>query len=663
MRQVRRLSIQNWHLSGSAWLRIAVPPVLTLCLVVVLRDRFTVIDPHNIHQALTAFSLGQWVTATGLCGISYWALGRYDASCHRVLKTGIPRARATRSGMVALAVSQTVGVGVLSGALARWRLLPELSATRVLAVSGFVALSFMAIWAAAAITVIALGLAGPDLPDWARIATRVAMGIIGGLLAVLVIWPRGWPRRGRQALRRRDIGLRRLAGLGLYACVDMLAAAGIVVILLDQPIPAAQVAAAVLLALGAGLLSGTSAGLGAFELTLLALLPQADPAALLAAVTGYRLIYFTLPALAGLAVLAHPPLLAFAAQASNDGWQQTCLRDPGSPRLDAMLATAPFGEARLASRPDMALLWSHRLGAGGVVGTAGRSLVLLRDPFPTARAAEVLSGFDRHARDHGLTPCLYKCSARTAVLARQQGYHVIRLGCEAWLDPGCYTTEDRSRRQLRRKLRHAAKAGLRFGPVDADALPLRDTTRVNAAWSESHGGERGFSMGRFCPDLIAAQRVYLAWQGERLIGFASFHQVASEWSLDLLRPAPDGPDGTAHGLIDCAIRDAAAHGIPRVSLAAAPRDPAPDQNTRHRDWVEPSLSQLQRHIAHRAGGTGLVRFKTMFAPQWQRLYFAAPSRQSLLSSGLEISRAISHPPTLRPTERAHGPVEQNSQLL
>jgi phosphatidylglycerol lysyltransferase len=237
-------------------------------------------------------------------------------------------------------------------------------------------------------------------------------------------------------------------------------------------------------------------------------------------------------------------------------------------------------------------------------------------------------------------PCLYKCSARTSVLARRRGHEVLRIAHEAWLRPDEYDISTRSRRQLRRKLRHATQAGLRFEATDPHNLPRERMARINAAWAEAHGGERGFSMGRYHPDLIAYQRVFLAWHGTDLLGFATFHCVDAEWTLDLLRPMPGAMDGTAHGMIDCALREAAAQGVPRLSLAAAPLD--------HSDAADPGeapLAKLQRRIAHRSGGTGLARFKSMFDPEWQPLYIAAPSRWALLRAGAEIARAVATPHT------------------
>lgn len=610
--------------------------------------------------SLAGISTAQWLAAGVFSGLSYWALGRYDVIAHRVFRTGISTRRAGRSGMAALAVSQTLGLGIVTGAIARWRLLPDLTPARALALSSFVALSFMAVWAWLALGISALLLQevgfGAALPFGAGTAfAAITLGVIA-----VGICPIGWPRMIRVYLRRRHVGLRNLAALAAFACLDMLAASAVFAVLLDTSIslPLTTLVPVFILSLGAGLMSSTPSGLGAFELTMLSLLPEHDPALLLAAIMGYRVVYFTVPAMIGLIALAYPPLLGMQFQTGRGQWEQTAPQSTLPRALDAALFRAPIAEAQLARQPGLSLLWSQTRGCGGVIGVAGHSLVMLRDPFPRTTAADTLSALSELAKNRGLVPCLYKCSARTAVMARQRGYTIMRVAHEAWLHPDAYTPTTRPRRQLRRKLRQAEKAGVRFEMGDISTLPLGQMTQINKAWADAHGGERGFSMGRFHTDMIAHQRVFLAWQDSTLIGFATFHQVETEWTLDLLRPLPETIDGIAHGLIDCALQAAATAKVSRLSLAAAPLDHARSDLP-----VQSAMGQLQRRLAQHSGGAGLARFKSMFDPQWDPLYIAAPSRWAVLRAGAEIARAISTPQSMTSPTPPRARVESNSRPL
>src|SRR5690606_27482495 len=129
---------------------------------------------------------------------------------------------------------------------------------------------------------------------------------------------------------------------------------------------------------------------------------------------------------------------------------------------------------------------------------------------------------------------------------------------EAWLVPQGFRLDRPALAGLRRKLRKAA--GLRI--TRPATLPLAEMQQVAQGWARARGGERGFSMGRFCPEYVVGQRVYLGWEGARLVGFVTFHEGPGrdgrgEWVLDLMRQAATAPDGTMQALVLRAITDAA----------------------------------------------------------------------------------------------------------
>jgi phosphatidylglycerol lysyltransferase len=166
---------------------------------------------------------------------------------------------------------------------------------------------------------------------------------------------------------------------------------------------------------------------------------------------------------------------------------------------------------------------------------------------------------------------------------------------------------------------------------------MAELSRLNADWAVARGGEQGLTMGRFDPAYVAGQRVYVARRGLRPIGFATFHTAAAGWSLDLLRPHPDAPDGTAHALVAAALADAARAGVTRLSLAAVPEPAFPGRRT--------ALSRLIRLFPGAArSARGLWQFKQAFAPRWERLYLIAPGFAAMALAGWDIRRAVTHPP-------------------
>lgn len=145
-------------------------------------------------------------------------------------------------------------------------------------------------------------------------------------------------------------------------------------------------------------------------------------------------------------------------------------------------------------------------------------------------------------------------------------------------------------------------------------------------------------MGRHDADYLSGQRLWLAWREGRLVAYVSFHAGVREWTLDLVRPAADAPDGTVASLIVAALTDARTAGIARLSLAAAAL-PA--------FGLAGTAGAVAARLPGGDGTDGLRRFKLLFAPHRTRLYIAARSRPALIWSAVEIACAIRWPRPLR----------------
>lgn len=569
-----------------------------------LAQRMPGVDPGLVVTALGRIGPGPLVAACLATGLSFWAVAGYDWALHRHLRTGVDPARARQAGFAAIAIGQTVGLGVVSGALVRWRLLPELGLLGAMRLAVLVAGSFLGVWAVLTSVVLMV------LPDAPLVACAPWVLVVAGLgLAAALSRPRPWMPN-----------LLILARLAMLAAVDCLAAGLALWLLIPGDPGFATFLPVFLLALGAGLVSGSPAGLGAFEIVLLGLLPYGPEPGLLAAILVWRLIYFALPALIGAAV---------------------ALRAASEPpvRARAPIPPPPTAEGGLVAQGD---LFVHP--SGFVAGRTVHGLLALSDVADLAR-------FRAAAGQEGRWPVLYKASARLAVQARRAGLAVLPVAREAWLRPQDFRLDLPSRAGLRRKLRKAGAAGV------TAALDLRPDwaalATANAAWVAARGGEHGFTMGRFEPRYLAGQRVVVARQGAQVAGFASFHAVGSGdraiWTLDLLRPLPTAPDGTAQLLVMAALAAARAAGVAWLSLAAVPIGCDPGEAG--------PVARAGRSFAPGAM-TGLCQFKAGFAPDWRQLYIAGPSRAALALVGLEIWRAVRHPPPLAKMSPTTGQVAE-----
>ena len=602
-------------------LRLVIMLTISALFVGLLTQRLAEVDVNATWAAVGLLPPVAWATAFALTATAFWAVGQYDAVLHRYFETGVDAHAARAAGISAIAVSQTIGLGVVTGAILRWRMLPDQSLWLASRITLAVALSFLAGWA----VVTAVAVLVFDTGGYAGFAWAVLGG--AGLAIALCLFappaPFRWPN------------LRTISALALLCAVDMLAAACALFVLLpsDLGLSLSILLPAFLLAYGAGLLSGTPGGIGAFELSLLALLPHIPEAPLLAAVLCWRLAYFVVPALLGAAVAMRgprprtiAPRWHLLADMRGSTWANTA-------RAPAEYGLLAQGEHRFLSGS----------GYGWMVAPRGHVLVGLLDPVFGKSSVfsrdKPLDMIENMAQATGRSPALYKVSARTAACARSSGWRAIRIAREAIIAPASFDLNTPVRAALRRKLRRAKAAGVVVAHLGQDLIPMARLTEIAQNWARLHGGERGFSMGRFTASYIQQQRVYVAKVNGVILGFISFHANAQEWALDIMRSENTLPDGAMHAMIAAALRDAAAQGVARLSLAAAPETAFAAGRAAHGlQWLMP----LARLFC-RDAGQGLRQFKEAFAPNWQARYICARGWPTLLVASASITRAVAFP--------------------
>ncbi len=607
-------------------LRLTAPFAMAALCLWALSARIELPSLAAISGFLGALHLWQWLAALGATLISFWALGRYDAVAHRHLQTGLDGAQARRAGMAAIAFSQLVGFGLFTGAYARWRLVPGLTVLQAAQLTGLVGLTFMAALA----MICGLAMAMFPVFTWFRpVGALLVLTVLAASLLSFVA-----PRLTIGPISLRWPSLAAMAALSVWALVDVMAAGTALWVLLPETvhIPWTTLLVVYAIALGAAILSSAPGGTGPLELMVFTLLPSHDSTGLLAALLAFRLVYYALPAAISCVMMILPDRLKSMRPPSADpdllGAQSRPAETLPHDRLRAESAVIRQngGHVQAFGFNQLALLNTPQIS------------VALFDPM-TGHCKETFAPLRRFARARNASACLYKCSARSALEARQAGWVVLRIAAEAVVSPMRFSEAGSSHRQLRRKLRHAEKAGISVLPAPP-TLPLTQMEALDLAWQRRHGGARGTTMGRFEGNYLATQRVFLAWQEDRIIGFVSLHTAASEWCLDLIRICPDAPDGTGHILLRAAIAAAKDEEIPRLSLAAVPD---------------------HRYAARM--DQGLRRFKACFAPDWHPRYIACPTWSDMLISGLELYRLIHRPGPVQsalPAQREEGQVDQTN---
>lgn len=589
-----------------------------------LSDRLNAQTMASIAPTLKSLPAQQWIFGLIATCVSFWALGRYDVIIHRHFNTGCPAHRASVVGAASIAVGQLVGMGVLTGALVRWRMLPELSFARagklalIVALSFFIGLGFTA-------AIVSLIFSVSYIPGYIAYAYILFTVII--VLASIFN-----PTKVPVLSRIRFPSLPAISGILVLTLIDTTAAALALYALMPETagIGFSVLFPAYLAALTTALITGTPGGVGPFELTLLALLPTAPEADVMAGVVAFRLIYYALPALIAAIVLCRP-----------FDEKSTAISGPriSMPSVEGQeFTTGPRSETGVCRQNNGRIL--HAGMARLAVASTAQTETALFDPIAGYPGFDP-AGLLQLAKNGNKIACFYKLSARYAARLRRQGFKTLHIADEAVLDPSQFTLQGSAFRQLRRKLNKAEKAGVNV--TLAHDLPLPEMARIDQEWQDKTGTARGFSMGRFCPEYLRQQRIYIARQDADIIGYISLHVGADELCLDLMRTASCAPDGTMHQLIITALGDATSEGYTRLSLAALP--PANTDQSGAGNFRQSMITSL-------SGGAGLRQFKTCFKPRLEPLYAAAKSWPALALALLDLSFVIRRPDT-NATQKDH----------
>jgi len=232
---------------------------------------------------------------------SYLVLTAYDYLALRYVGRSLPFHQVAFASFVAFAISQNVGAALISGGSVRYRIYSGLGlgALEIGEIVVFCAVTF-----ALGVTTVGGLMLSLDPGDVALVLAMPASSVrVGGaaLLAVGLVYlvaPLVWRRPfvlGRYRLRLPSFASA-LAQIAV-ASVDLALSGAVVYLLLpvDAEVTYRTFLGAYVLAAAASILSHVPGGIGVFELVIVVMLPDVPKAASMAALIGFRCLYFLLP--------------------------------------------------------------------------------------------------------------------------------------------------------------------------------------------------------------------------------------------------------------------------------------------------------------------------------------------------------------------------------
>ena len=624
-----------------------------LCLYLVA-DQLDGVSVRDILNALAGFSAADIAAAILFCALSHLALACYDMPSVALLGRRPPWPRVMKGGLAGAVIAQSVGLGALTGAYARWRVYRAngFSPGEVAALSAMVSFSF----AIGAATLTALLTSINPAPianltgvsaDAARLGALFAFAATVSAFVFLSSCRRLWRFR---SFRLSPPGWRWFSASVLLTLADLVPAG----LCLAAFLPAeatpdlATYLTIYIAATAIGHLVGTPGGIGPFEALLFFAMPGAAAADLAAAVLAYRAVYYLAPLIPASLILLFAPRTPETALATGDE-----MRD----RIDWIADLSDNAEAGLADLGDKRIFAPSGCDAFAMYGVSGRIWLLMGAPVgPRPEWSRLIDGLEAEAKAAGATLAVYKCAEQDAAFWRGRRYRLSPLGVEGRVDAQSFSLDGAPRRELRRKIRGVAKAGLTIRRHMPGEAPLSALAPVASAWrADKTGAEQRFSMGCWNEGYLHRRRIVSGWIGGQPVAFLSLltDGEGREWMLDLMRQTSDAPAGTMHALTTDAIGWARNEGADCFNLCMAPLSglDAAGAPQGAFTWV---AAQIYRRFGARFGLIGMRRFKDSFRPEWTPRHLAVrnllDAPEALLAARRLVTGAV--PAPVRPDPRS-----------
>ncbi len=266
------------------------------------------------------------------------------------------------------------------------------------------------------------------------------------------------------------------------------------------------------------------------------------------------------------------------------------------------------------------------------------------DPIgPGHEQVEMLRQFMAFCSEQDWSIVFWQTRENTAALYREAGFHLLKIGEDAVLNPQNFTLKGNAIANVRSSAKRAEKDGLGVvfyrGQV-TDNEQLDQMEMISRHWLESKGGsEMGFSMGRFDRMGDEKQLYVLAVDGENKVhAFVSFVPVYGRrgWGLDLMRRAEVCAPGTMEFLLARTLEYMKNTGAEMVSLGLAPLSNANEEDA---TFLDNSIDFLTRRFGNPSKNASLFNFKKKFHPTWESRYLVYSGALSLPKIGWALYHA------------------------
>ncbi len=299
-------------------------------------------------------------------------------------------------------------------------------------------------------------------------------------------------------------------------------------------------------------------------------------------------------------------------------------------------------EAWLAALGDKALMFSPSGRSFLAYRVIGRRWIVMGEPAGAVEERrDLLWAFAEAADGYGAAPVFYSVGEGLLADLATLGLALRKIGETAAVDTAAFSLEGKARQNLRTAVNRAEREGATFEVLPpGSALSLANELKaVSDAWLQAHRGtEKAFSLGRFDPAYLDLMPLAVVRVQGRVAAFANLMPGARPGdglAVDLMRHAPDAPQGVMDYLFVRTIQWARDQGWAVLDLGLAPLAGLEDRR------LAPVFARVGALVFDEGeavyGFSGLRAYKAKFSPDWRPRFIAAPPSTPLALALLDVA--------------------------
>jgi len=299
-------------------------------------------------------------------------------------------------------------------------------------------------------------------------------------------------------------------------------------------------------------------------------------------------------------------------------------------------------EAWLATLGDKALMFSPSGRSFLAYRVIGRRWIVMGEPAGAVEERrDLLWAFAEAADGYGAAPVFYSVGEGLLADLATLGLALRKIGETAAVDTAAFSLEGKARQNLRTAVNRAEREGATFEVLPpGSALSLANELKaVSDAWLQAHRGtEKAFSLGRFDPAYLDLMPLAVVRVQGRVAAFANLMPGARPsdgLAVDLMRHAPDAPQGVMDYLFVRTIQWARDQGWAVLDLGLAPLAGLEDRR------LAPVFARVGALVFDEGeavyGFSGLRAYKAKFSPDWRPRFIAAPPSTPLALALLDVA--------------------------